>query len=68
MTPSSVLLGNGDGTFQPDYYALPAADDPIVIGRAGDFNHDGKPDIAALEHLLEQVFHPAREWRWHFPA
>jgi hypothetical protein len=41
-----VLLGNGDGTFQPEV-------DYLVFGEqivAGDFNHDGKIDLAAA-HL-----------------
>ena len=37
----SVLLGNGDGTFQPQVtYAVGSAPDAIV---AGDFNGDGRP-------------------------
>ena len=51
----SVLLGNGDGIFQTaTTYAMPAADDPIVVV-AGDFNHDGKPDIAALNTYSNTV-------------
>ncbi len=40
----SILLGNGDGTFQGpgDYYAGPCAQIPIV----GDFNGDGILDLA----------------------
>ena len=40
----SVLLGNGDGTFQPpiDFHFAP----PPAIG-IGDFNGDGKLDVAA---------------------
>lgn len=43
---SSVLIlsGNGDGTFQPPA-AYPAGQNPGVIV-AGDFNGDGKPDLA----------------------
>lgn len=39
----AVLLGNGDGTFQaPVTYSVPIA--PYLV--LGDFNGDGKPDIA----------------------
>jgi hypothetical protein len=43
----SVLLGNGNGTFQPPQIiaGLPDAY-PIVTA---DFNNDGKPDLAALD-------------------
>lgn len=41
----SILLGNGDGTFQPpiDYQTAP---NPVGV-LVGDFNGDGIPDIAA---------------------
>ncbi len=40
-----VLLGNGDGTFQPQVtYAVGALPEQVVTG---DFNGDGKIDIAA---------------------
>ena len=40
----SVLLGNGDGTFQPQVtYAVGSCPDAIV---AGDFNGDGRIDLA----------------------
>jgi hypothetical protein len=43
----SVLLGNGDGTFQsPINYGLTAA--PLNIA-VGDLNGDGSPDIAIVE-------------------
>jgi uncharacterized protein (DUF2141 family) len=38
-----LLLGNGDGTFQP-YQELGAGGQGLAIG---DFNGDGKPDLAA---------------------
>jgi hypothetical protein len=40
----SILLGNGDGTFQT-YKSLGSSKGPTWIA-AGDFNHDGKPDLA----------------------
>ncbi len=40
----SVLLGKGDGTFQPEVtYATGFSPYAVVTG---DFNHDGKPDLA----------------------
>ncbi|HEY1657813.1 MAG TPA: VCBS repeat-containing protein [Candidatus Sulfotelmatobacter sp.] len=40
----AVLIGNGDGTFQPPvYYATPPGPYGVVVG---DFNGDGKLDIA----------------------
>ena len=40
----SVLLGNGDGTFQPQVtYAVGSVPDAIV---AGDFTGDGRTDLA----------------------
>jgi hypothetical protein len=41
---ASVLLGNGDGTFQT-YKSLGSSKGPTWIA-AGDFNNDGKPDLA----------------------
>ena len=42
----SVLLGNGDGTFQPAVgYASAEGSVSVVVG---DFNGDGKPDLLAL--------------------
>jgi hypothetical protein len=43
---SSILLGNVDGTFQSPV-SLPPNLLPIV---AGDFNGDGKLDLAGLEN------------------
>ena len=43
----SVLLGNGDGTFQPQVtYAVGSMPDAIV---AGDFNGDGRTDLAVVK-------------------
>jgi len=40
----SILIGNGDGTFKP-HQDIPGAPNATSI-TAGDFNHDGNPDIA----------------------
>lgn len=44
----TVLLGNGDGTFQPPtVYTIPQFGSQSISSFAlGDFNHDGKTDIA----------------------
>jgi hypothetical protein len=38
-----VFLGKGDGTFKESSISLPGSAVTLVVG---DFNHDGKPDIA----------------------
>ncbi len=49
----SVLLGNGDGTFQPrmDYPAAPG--DAGII--SGDFNSDGKIDLATSNTKVSSI-------------
>ncbi len=42
---ASILLGNGDGTFQPRQ-TVPASQGPTAIA-AGDVNGDGIPDLVA---------------------
>jgi hypothetical protein len=45
----NVLLGNGDGTFQPEVnYGIPPCDSGDAAGGVGiaDFNRDGKLDLA----------------------
>jgi hypothetical protein len=48
-----VLLGNGDGTFQPALRS--GAGNAVEYIAVGDFNHDGKLDIAAVAFGLTQV-------------
>ena len=43
----SILLGNGDGTFQ-DSTSFNAGKNPWSIA-VGDFNHDGKKDLAVVD-------------------
>ena len=42
-----IMLGNGDGTFQP-VVNYPATDNLTVRVDVGKFNHDGHPDVVAL--------------------
>jgi hypothetical protein len=45
----SVLLGKGDGTFQSaTNYVLTGGANPYQVA-VGDFNHDGKPDLAVAD-------------------
>jgi hypothetical protein len=49
----SVLLGNGDGTFQPAVnYAVGLG--PLSVA-VGDFNHDGFPDLAVANADSDSV-------------
>ena len=49
----SVLLGNGDGTFQPQVtYAVGSS--PVALV-AGDFNGDGRPDLAVANYGANDV-------------
>jgi Bacterial Ig-like domain (group 3)/FG-GAP-like repeat len=51
----TVLLGNGDGTFQQLHrYPLPVGGDPIGLVTA-DFNGDGVPDLAAANFTQSAV-------------
>jgi hypothetical protein len=49
----SILLGNGDGTFQaPQEYAVGSAPQSVAVG---DFNGDSIPDLAVANELSETV-------------
>ncbi len=47
----SVLLGNGDGTFQPQVTFATDGDPGSLV--AGDFNGDGRTDLAVLDDGVE---------------
>ncbi len=49
-----VLLGNGDGTFQSPL-TVAAGDDATSIA-VGDFNGDGKPDLAVANDAFNDVW------------
>jgi hypothetical protein len=49
----SVLLGNGDGTFQPAV-SYDAGAGPFGVA-AGDFNRDGKQDLAVVNYAANTV-------------
>ena len=45
LTTARVMLGNGDGTFQPTVeYPVSVSTQPQAVA-AGDFNRDGAPDL-----------------------
>jgi hypothetical protein len=48
-----VLLGNGDGTFQPPV-AIAVGNQPMAIV-LGDFNNDGKLDLATANYADDTV-------------
>src|SRR5690349_294850 len=48
----SVLLGNGDGTFQSAINQAVTTPKSVAVG---DFNHDGNLDIVAVENKANSV-------------
>ena len=65
MAPTrvSVLLGNGDGTFQPQVtYAVGSDPDALV---AGDFTGDGRTDLAVANCRRQQRVGAAGQRRRH---
>src|SRR6266568_4518891 len=53
----SVLLGNGDGTFQAPR-TFPVGIHPAQVA-VGDFNSDGKLDLAVADYGCSQECHPS---------
>ncbi|MFY9560089.1 MAG: FG-GAP-like repeat-containing protein [Terriglobales bacterium] len=63
-----TLFGNGDGTFQPGIYCSCGAQGNSAPGVAavgpiegGDFNGDGRMDLAVLFYDTTDINHPFRE-------
>ena len=50
----SILLGNGDGTFQSSTVAVPPGSNPYAI-TAGDFTGNGKVDLAVVDRNSASV-------------
>jgi hypothetical protein len=46
----SILFGNGDGTFQASPAILSPDGDPIIGAASGDFNGDGRSDLAITSY------------------
>ena len=54
VTVVSILLGSGNGTFQP-HVDYDVGSYPLVGLLAADFNHDGNMDLAALNYSSNTV-------------
>ena len=63
----SVLLGNGDGTFQPAGQPSPSAAGPFAVAVA-DFNGDGRPDLVTANYDQRHRERAAGQRRRHLPA
>ena len=62
----SVLLGNGNGTFQAAVnYAVGSSPTSVTVG---DFNGDGKTDLAVANELQQQRERAAGQRRRHLPS
>ncbi len=62
----SILLGNGDGTFQVSL-SVAVGLSPSGVG-VGDFNGDGKPDMAVANQSLRHGVGASGQRRWHISA
>ncbi len=50
-----VLMGNGDGTFTAPPI-VPVGSTPLAFAVAGDFNGDGKMDVAAMSQRTSTIY------------
>jgi hypothetical protein len=50
-----IALGNGDGTFNETSASPIVVPNELYSLQVGDFNHDGKPDIAGLDDYNNQI-------------
>jgi hypothetical protein len=51
---TGILLGNGNGTFQPSLPSFAAFGDAVIGGiAAGDFNHDGNLDLVVWNQATQ---------------
>jgi len=53
----TILLGNGDGTFQPQTRYDSGMDSPFMV--VGDFNHDNNPDVAVANFCTDYTVRQA---------
>jgi hypothetical protein len=50
-----IALGNGDGTFNETPASPIAVPNELYSLQAGDYNHDGKPDLAGLDNYDDRI-------------
>ena len=62
----SVLLGNGDGTFQPQLRFAAGSFPGALV--AADFNGDDRPDLAVADRGLERHLRSSGPGRRHLPG
>ena len=60
----ALFLGNGDGTFQPPVRFGSGTSGTAYLA-VGDFNGDGKLDVAASDANLGNIYVDVRKWRRH---